>query len=206
MGEKTLTPREKFESVVKHLVNPTSLKTNEATSYAALINGIKKNLRQFNFPDDQIDEVINETYLRGIKFLESGQEIKNPKAWTRVTSLYVIREMSREQKKEQLWDSHLIEHQKALEDSHSLSSANSEDENLKLLELALQKLEPKDYKLIVLRHIEGLSWQQVVSHLASNGEVVTESSARQRGNRALKRLRKIFFELKKHNKSTKSYD
>ncbi|NEO72457.1 sigma factor-like helix-turn-helix DNA-binding protein, partial [Moorena sp. SIO3H5] len=85
------------------------------------------------------------------------------------------------------------------EASNSLSSANSDDENLKLLELALQKLEPQDSQLIVLRHIEGLSWQQVVSHLASNGEVVTEASARQRGNRSLKRLRKIFFELKKHN-------
>ncbi|AOX01660.1 hypothetical protein BJP34_21420 [Moorena producens PAL-8-15-08-1] len=199
MGEKTLTPREKFESVVQHLVNPTSLKTNEATSYAALINGIKKNLRQFNFPDNQVDDVIHKAYLRGIKLLDSGQEIENPRAWIRATSFNVIREMSRKQNKEQSWDSNLIERQLARQASNSLSSANSEDENLKLLELALQKLEPKDNKLIVLRHIEGLSWQQVVSHLASKGEDITEASARQRGNRALKRLRKIFFELKKHN-------
>ncbi|WP_424101950.1 RNA polymerase sigma factor [Moorena producens] len=191
-----LKPRKKFESTVKNLFNQTSLETKEARYYAALFNGIKKKLRQFNFPDDQIYEVINETYLRGIKLLESGQEIENSRAWIRATSLNVIREMSRKQKKQQSWDSNLIQHQIALEDSHSLSSANSEDENLKLLELALQKLEPKDKKLIVLRHIEGLSWQQVVSHLASNGEFVTEASARQRGNRALKRLRNIFFEFK----------
>ncbi|NEQ14159.1 MAG: sigma-70 family RNA polymerase sigma factor, partial [Moorea sp. SIO3E2] len=185
-----------FASAIKHLVSQKFLKTNESRSYAALFNGINKKLRQFNLPDVQIYEVINETYVRGIKRLDSGQDIKNPRAWIRATSFNVIREMSRKRKKEQLWDSNLIEHQIALEDSHSLSSANSEDENLKLLELALQKLEPKDNKLIVLRHIEGLSWQQVVSHLASNGEVVTEASARQRGKRALKRLRNIFFELK----------
>ncbi|NEP47719.1 MAG: sigma-70 family RNA polymerase sigma factor [Moorea sp. SIO3C2] len=197
--KKTLTPREKFESAVQYLLKQTSLESKGAKYYAALFNGIKSKLRQFNLPDDQIYEVINETYLRGIKGLDSGQEIKNPGAWIRATSLNVIREMSRKRKKEQLWDSNLIEHQIALEDSHSLSSANSEDENLKLLELALQKLEPKDNKLIVLRHIEGLSWQQVVSHLASKGEVVTEASARQRGKRALKRLRNIFFGLNNHH-------
>ncbi|NEQ84537.1 MAG: sigma-70 family RNA polymerase sigma factor [Moorea sp. SIO2I5] len=193
---KTLTPREKFESAVKHLLKPTSLETKEATYYAALFNGIKSKLRKFNLPDDQIYEVINETYLRGIKLIESGQEIENPGAWIRVTSFNVIREMSRKREKEQLWDSNLIEHQLAPEASNRLSSENSKDEDLRLLELALQKLEPKDNKLIVLRHIEGLSWKQVVNHLASNGEVVTEASARQRGNRALKRLRNRFFELK----------
>nr|WP_293112596.1 sigma-70 family RNA polymerase sigma factor [Moorena sp. SIO4G3] len=156
---------------------------------------MKKNLRQFNFPDNQVYDVIHQTYLRGIKLLDSGQEIENPRAWIRATSLNVIREMSRKQKKEQSWDSHLIEHQRAVKDSD-----NSEDENLRLLELALKKLDPKDYKLIVLREIEGLSWKQVVSHLASKGEDITEASARQRGNRALKRLRKIFFELKNHHK------
>ncbi|NEO47896.1 MAG: sigma-70 family RNA polymerase sigma factor [Moorea sp. SIO4A3] len=196
---KTLTPREKFESAVKHLLKPTSLETEKAKSYAALFNGIKSNLRKFYLPDDKIYEVINETYLRGIKLIESGQEIENPGAWIRVTSFNVIREMSRKREKEQLWDSNLIEQKIAPEYSHSLSSANSEDENLKLLELALQKLEPQDSQLIVLRHIEGLSWQQVVNHLASQGEYLTEASARQRGNRSLKRLRKIFFELKKHN-------
>ncbi|NEN95299.1 MAG: sigma-70 family RNA polymerase sigma factor [Moorea sp. SIO3I7] len=191
-----MTPRQKFESAVKHLVSQTFLETKEATYYAALFNGIKKKIRQFNFPDYQIYEVINETYLRGIKLIESGQEIENPGAWIRVTSFNVIREMSREQKKEQLWDSNLIEDQLGLEDSHSLSSSNSEDEDLRLLELALKKLDPKDSKLIVLREIEGLSWRQVVNHLASKGEYITEASARQRGNRALKRLRNRFFELK----------
>ncbi|NEO15504.1 MULTISPECIES: sigma-70 family RNA polymerase sigma factor [unclassified Moorena] len=177
----------------------TSLETNEAKYYAALFNGIKSKLHQFNLPHYQMYDVIHETYLRGIKLLDSGQEIENPRAWIRATSFNVIREMSRKQKKEQSWDSNLIERQLAPEASNSLSSANSDDENLKLLELALQKLEPQDSQLIVLRHIEGLSWQQVVSHLASKGEYITEASARQRGNRSLKRLRKIFFELKKHN-------
>ncbi|NEO94288.1 MAG: sigma-70 family RNA polymerase sigma factor [Moorea sp. SIO3G5] len=197
----TLTPRSrrKFESAVQDLFKQTYLETNEAKSYAALFNGIKSKLRQFNLPHDQMYDVIHETYLRGIKLLESGEEIKNSRAWIRKTSLNVIREMSRKQKKEQSWDSNLIERQLAPEASNSFSSENSKDEDLRVLELALKKLEPKDNKLIVLRHIEGLSWRQVVSHLASQGEYLTEASARQRGNRSLKRLRKIFFELKKHN-------
>lgn len=195
MPRNYFTNRQKIESAIKYLVSQRSLETKEARSYAALFNGIKKKLRQFNFPDDQIYEVINETYLRGIKLIESGQEIENSRAWIRATSLNVIREMSRKQKKQQSWDSNLIQHQIAVEYSHSRSSENSEDEDLRLLELALKKLEPKDYKLIVLREIEGLSWKQLVSHLASNGEVVTETCARQRGKRALNRLRKNFFEL-----------
>ncbi|NEQ86413.1 MAG: hypothetical protein F6K26_42020, partial [Moorea sp. SIO2I5] len=141
--KKTLTPREKFESAVKHLFNKTSLETKEAKSYAALFNGIKSKIRQFNLPDYQIYDVINETYVRGIKLLESGQEIKNPRAWIRGTSFNVIREMSRKQNKEQSWDSNLREHQIALEDSNSLDSANYDDEDLRLLELALKKLHPK---------------------------------------------------------------
>ncbi|NEO66135.1 MAG: hypothetical protein F6J98_39430, partial [Moorea sp. SIO4G2] len=74
MGEKTLTPREKFESAVQHLLKQTSLETKEAKSYAALFNVIKSKLRQFNLHNIQVNEVINESCLRGIKLLESGQE------------------------------------------------------------------------------------------------------------------------------------
>ncbi|NEP36174.1 hypothetical protein [Moorena sp. SIO3B2] len=202
MPSKNLTPnekKEKFESAVNYLLNQSYLKTKEANYYAALLNSIKSKLRQFNLPDDQSYDVINETYLRGIKLLDSGQEIKNPGAWIRVTSLNVIREISRKQEKEQSWDSNLIERQIAPEASNSFSSENYDDEDLRLLKLALKKLESKDYKIIVLREIQGLSWKEVVSNLASNGEVVNETCARQQGSRALKRLRQIFFELKNHH-------
>jgi DNA-directed RNA polymerase specialized sigma24 family protein len=194
--QKSFTARAKFDLVIQALLNPNNLEFEERKYYAVLVNYIKCRLRQFNLYHVTIDDVISESYIRGVKLLESGQEIENPGAWIRVTSLNVIREMNRNRERQQLVSSNLREHKTLVKVNNSLVAEKVDDESLKLLELALQKLELKDYKIILWREIEGLSWKDVVRNLAAEGEIVSEVSARQRGRRALGRLRTVYFSIK----------
>ena len=142
-------------------------------------------LQQVDFYD-----VVPEVYLRGTKLIASGEDIENPGAWIRVTSYNVIREMSREQKKEQA-NSELIECQVAPDNCEE----NNEVE-LNILKTSLQDLSEKDRQILELRFFQNLSWKEVVTYLASTGEILTEANARQRGKRALKRLKKVFLSIK----------
>lgn len=194
--QETFTAREKFDLFIQALLNLNNLELEERKYYAVLANFIKCRLRQFNLHCVTMEDVIFESYIRGVKLIESGQEIKNPAPWLRITSLNVIREMSRNKERQQLVNSDLRVQQIALEFSSSRASEKVNAEALKILELSLQKLQSMDYKIIVLREIKSLSWKEVVRNLANDGEIVTEASARQRGKRALERLRKIYFSIK----------
>jgi RNA polymerase sigma factor (sigma-70 family) len=189
----TLTAKEKFDVAIQAFLKPNHLEVEENISYAKLKNFIKRNLQQFNLHNIEVNEVVHITYLRGVKLIEDGEEIKNPIAWIRVTSFNVIRELSRKQKKHQPVDSNSIEYQMDLQQlSYDFTLEDADDADIKLLKLALQKLEPKDRQLLVLWKVEDLSWKEVVKRLASCGEVVSEATARQRGKRALERLRKVY--------------
>ncbi|MEM8778642.1 MAG: hypothetical protein AAGF26_07190, partial [Cyanobacteria bacterium P01_G01_bin.49] len=54
-------------------------------------------------------------------------------------------------------------------------------------------LKPEDLKLIKLREGRGLSWKEVSEKLSSNQcSKIPKSTLRQRGKRALERLRKAY--------------
>lgn len=180
--------KKSFDLAIKGLSQPNKIiDPQDRKSSIVLAHSIKSRLKQFHLEQVDFDDVVSEVYLRGTKKINSGENIKNPGAWIRVTSLNVIREMSRQQQKEQA-NSELIEHQVAPK-----SYEENNEIQLCILKQSLDNLSKKDRQILKLRFFQNLSWKEVVDYLASTGEILTEDNVRQKGSRALKKLKKSFF-------------
>ncbi len=180
--------KKSFDFVIQGLSQPDKVKNpQERKSLFVLVFFIKNMLKQFHLEQVDFYDVVSDVYLRGIKKITSGENIKNPGAWIRVTSHNVILEMSRKQKKEQP-DSEFLENQVA----PKTCEENSEVQ-LNILRKSLENLSEKERLILELRFFQDLSWKEVRSILASKGEILTESNLRQKGHRALEKLKKVFF-------------
>ena len=162
------------------------------------ISFIQRSLMQFNL-DSQFEahEILNEAYVRGRDFIESGGIIRSPHSWLKSTFLNIIREKSRKQKREPLIAPEVIELIPsfiAIEDS--VVSHEEIDKNWKALLSSLDVLgctDPEGVKLLRLK-AEGLSWKEIQQKLVQeNGEAISESTLRQKACRAKKILRKIYY-------------
>ncbi len=179
--------KKSFDFVIQGLSQPDKVKNpQERKSLFVLVFFIKNMLKQFHLEQVDFYDVVSDVYLRGIKKITSGENIKNPGAWIRVTSYNVILEMSRKQKKEQP-DSEFLENQVA----PKTCEENSEVQ-LNILRKSLENLSEKERLILELRFFQDLSWKEVRSILASKGEILTESNLRQKGHRALEKLKKVF--------------
>ncbi len=187
--------RKSFDSTIKGLAKANSGKnakeqTKEQTDIVLLAHFIRRELKRFRLENVDLYDVIHEVYLRGENKITSGEDIVNAGAWIRVASYNVIREMSRKQQKEQANSDFIELH---------VTPDNSEETNeveLILLKQSLQSLNKKDRQILELRFFKNLSWKQVVAYLASEGETLTEATARQRGKRALQHLKKAYLSVK----------
>ncbi|MDJ0901569.1 MAG: sigma-70 family RNA polymerase sigma factor [Xenococcus sp. MO_188.B8] len=183
--------KKSFDSAIKGLANPKHISDlQDRKSSIVLARFIRRTLQQFHLGQVEFYDVVHEVYVRGTKLIASGEDIKNPGAWTRVTAYNVIREMSRKQQKEQA-NSELIESQVAPDNCEE-----TKEIELNILKQSLQDLSEKDRQILELRFFQNLTWKQVVTHLASSEEILTEATARQRGNRAVRRLKKLFLSIK----------
>jgi DNA-directed RNA polymerase specialized sigma24 family protein len=170
------------------------------------ISFIHRSLMQFNLTTKfEAHDILNEAYVRGREFIRSGGIIRHPHAWLKSTSLNIIREISRKQKKEQLIDPELVElipSLKVIEDS--IITHDDIDKNWKALLSSLKALnstDPKGARLLRLQ-ARGLSWKEIHEQLVKeDGEAPCESTLRQQASRAKKTLRKIY-----HSKTSDSAD
>ncbi|MEL6457435.1 MAG: sigma-70 family RNA polymerase sigma factor [Cyanobacteria bacterium J06621_15] len=160
-----------------------------------IIPFVERSLAQFNLGDsyDYID-VINEAYIRGTKLISTGQTIENPLAWIRVTSYNIIRELSRERKKSSYLEESWVE-----DEVHSSNISNEEILfEFKRVNLAFNRLNEQDRKILRLKIIDNLSWREIMHNLQAEGiPIRNEATLRKRKHRALQSLRKIYHSLKK---------
>ena len=74
--------------------------TSGSSEGCSMLAFIGRTLTQFRLNNSYNPSyILNDAYMRGIKFIESGGRIDNPLAWTRSTAYNIIRELSRELKK-----------------------------------------------------------------------------------------------------------
>lgn len=181
-----------FDAEIKAL-----LQSDNSDAYS-LLTYIQRCLKQYNLSQRyQPNDVLNETYIRGIYYLNSGKIIENCLAWIRVTALNIVREYSRDAQK-----SHLVEPNSAwLETALQSAQGNSvtEIEIKEDLEDVLRALEtievmnPADFKILRLKYAEEMSWKEISEFLVGEGEELqTEEALRQRASRAKKKLRQVF--------------
>ncbi|NEQ67722.1 MAG: PIN domain-containing protein [Symploca sp. SIO2D2] len=156
------------------------------------LNFIQIHLHHFHLYNYSSLDILNEAYLRGVNSIEQGKQIKLPLAWLKCTALHIIREISRKQNKTWLVNFSAVE--SILGSTLVVASPEVEEEQyqVQILNKAFRHLATKDRRIIHLRFVKGLSWQEVGKHLVGLGEAPQSNQAlRSRGRRALNRLRHI---------------
>ncbi|MBD3886259.1 sigma-70 family RNA polymerase sigma factor [Phormidium tenue FACHB-886] len=156
---------------------------------------VARTLRQFRLSGTyEVKEIISEAYNIGIHKIESGTLIEKPVAWMRVTCLNVIREFNRKQKKA---DNPKLDGE-GLTPADEVLSKLILHEDIKALRLALQKLSPDEQTLLHARFILNHSWQEIGESLSSStAHKLNAGAARQRGFRALQKLRQCYDEVRR---------
>lgn len=170
------------------------------------ISFIHGRLIQFNLASQfEAHEILNEAYVRGRESIQKGEIIRNPHSWLKGVCFNIIREKSRNQRRELLIDPELVELfpcLRAREDS-VVSQKDIHNNCQALLDSldVLGRTDPETARLLRLR-AEGLSWKEIQQQLVKeNGEAPSESTLRQKASRAKKTLRKIY-----HSKTSDSVD
>ena len=158
-------------------------------------SSITRLLRQFRLSGTyDAKDIISEAYARGIDKIEEGTTIKIPLAWLRRTCLNVIREFKKKQAK--------ADKPKLDGDACSLGGEAMEqlllDEDMKAIRVAFERLSLEDQNILHVRIFQGLSWREVSKQLErSDTTPVSIGTARQRGSRALIRLRQHYVQIRK---------
>jgi hypothetical protein len=158
---------------------------------------IQRCLMQFNLTTQyEPHEILNDAYVRGRAFLHSGGIIKNIHSWLKSTSLNIIRENSRRQKREPLIDpevAELIPCLRTLRDSViSQEDIDNKWNTLMNSLIVLSHTDPEGTRLLRLK-AQGMTWKEIHQQLVKeDGEAASESTLRQKGCRATKTLRKIY--------------
>lgn len=155
---------------------------------------IRRLLFKYNLDPSLIYDVLHEVYIR---FMRGKKSIDNPQAWLKVVSLNVIREMKREQQRitpHDIDDDHSPLHQLAIESEQEVDETFIQDHPIDFysdeLSKAWESLNQDQRLILTMRILEDKSWKQVslaLSQLAP--KPVSESTARQKGNRALAALK-----------------
>jgi len=150
----------------------------------------KRTLYQFRLSGTyEVREIFAEAYARGIKKIESGTIIEQPLAWMRITCLNVIREFRCKQDK--------VDHPRL--DGEGLTPGDEVLSNLMVAEdrkailIALKRLTSEEQQVVCARVLQSLSWQAIGESLSrSEQAAISPNTARQRGFRALQKLRQSY--------------
>jgi len=141
----------------------------------------------------EVKDVVIEAYAVGIKQIEKGLIIENPIAWIRGTCFNIIRDLRRKQDK--------AENPKL--DSEGCTPSDEAwshlilTEDIKVIHLALQELSLEEQELLRAKYIEDQSWQQISETLLHSEErCLNANAARQRGHRALQKLRQAYEDIR----------
>ncbi|MBW4422207.1 MAG: sigma-70 family RNA polymerase sigma factor [Myxacorys californica WJT36-NPBG1] len=166
------------------------LSTEGSQGYRNLLGFVKSKLKQFNLDYDPT-AILSEAYERGWRLFNSGESVEKPIAWLRATSFNIIREKSRKHQREQPCEFEFIE--RHLGDSYDdFALKENTDEKYARIAIAFRQLDSSDQKILTLRILQDLTWKEVVQDFEAEGENLSETTARQRGKRALNRLKRLY--------------
>jgi DNA-directed RNA polymerase specialized sigma24 family protein len=163
---------------------------------------IRRSLRQFCLYGLYSDiDIFMDAYLRGVDHISDPNkpDIGNVYAWMRATSYNVIRELSRERRNRFCEFTEAIEQHQHRHWTMDKFAAlqNCIEERIQRVVQAFASLSEKERRIIELRFIQQLPWSDVQQQLVQDhGELPSKIPAlRQRGKRALNRLRNGFHKL-----------
>lgn len=157
---------------------------------------IARTLRQYRLSGTyEPKEIIAEAYARGVLKIDQGEIIQIPLAWLRRTCLNVIRDFQRKQTKS--------DKPKLDGEAYSPGGVAIEhllwQEDLTAIRAAFRQLNSEEQKILHARIFQGLSWQEIgesEQFFNQDGLSLKPGTARQRGARALQKLRKRYEQIR----------
>ena len=162
-------------------------------------------LRKFELSGiiEEIDILI-EVYTTAIrKIREDNYHIKKPPSWFKGTALNLIRNISKEMKKEEKVVTYLqAERYDSIRNKKQVTEPVISEDNLKVKAIieALDCLSDSDKKIIVWRIVDGYSWSDIAEKMVECGdEAVFDNRLiqrlRKRGQRAIHKLRQTYLSM-----------
>lgn len=176
--------KDKFVNEVAILLSPDNDDGKEVITYLQRV-GKQSKVRNF-----YVHDVIVDATLAGINSIHrKGEAIKSPVAWLKSIGAKCIRKQVRaEIQARKLKAKHEYHH--GTTDSW-LKLLISEEQTL--LKEALAKLSLTDQELLLMKHVQQMSYKEIQSHfLNQKSQVIKEAALRKRESRALARLKALF--------------
>ena len=129
--------------------------------------------------------------------MASGENIKNLPAYLKSIAFNKIRDLSKKKKQEKSLIKRLQNRSELIDDKDNLRSVYTTDPNVKALYTAFQNLDIKERDILILWQVKGDSWKEIGQYFVTIGEEESNTDKlvqrlRQKGHRALKRLRKFY--------------
>ncbi|MBE9178970.1 sigma-70 family RNA polymerase sigma factor [Oculatella sp. LEGE 06141] len=156
----------------------------------SLLASVTRTLRQHRlYGTYEVKEIMAEAYAIGIRRIELGTIIEKPLPWLRSTCLNVIRDLRRKQDK--------LDKPKLDGEGFSPGDEVFSDlifaEDRKAMRLALEQLSYDDRQILHARVLKHQAWQEIGEALSNPNEAaLNANAARQRGYRALQKLRQLY--------------
>jgi len=183
------------------VVNEVLLSSGESDIYHILpfIKRLLKQFKLYSYYEER--DIFLEAYARAVKRIEAGGVIDKIPAWFKTTSYNIIRELNKDKNRQQSLITRLANSGQVIGENVYHIPEHIIDGNVKLLTKALKELKSEDRIVLKLRIIHNLSWKEIGDYLVERGQEVNnspklEQRLRQRGNRAMKRLRRIYHSYK----------
>lgn len=160
-----------------------------------LFGQFRKALYNHNLKDNYNEyEVFNEAYDRAINYLRKGKTITNLCSWYKSTGYNIIREYSKIENRQKSIRDKLSSCCEIRHASHNDCRAENLSKIIEKIEISLKN--KLDVRIICLRVLDELSWEEVCTKLIKGGDLNCELSKqcidriKQRFHRAIKRIPK----------------
>lgn len=142
-------------------------------------------------------DILIETYTIAVRKTREGYVIRNRPAWFKSTAFYIINNLNRELKKQDLVKSKVSDDQS---EGKSLESCDESSDKIRCIIKAFENLREEERYLLNLRIVEGLTWSDIAKRMISEGKetVISErllARLRKRHQRALGCLRRNYEDL-----------
>lgn len=189
--------KKKFDQAVQALFDS---KNPDARTF---LSTIQRLLNQHRLSGTyEVKEIISEGYAIGVKHIQSGKLIQIPLAWLRVTCFNVIRDFKRKQNQA---DKPKFDREPWTVGDEMFSELVFQ-EDLQAIYLAVEQLSLQERKILHQRIFHKLTWQQIGESMSDEGSPLSSGAARQRGFRALERLRRNYDSIREDVKVSVSED
>lgn len=171
------------------------------TPACSILLSIQRWLVQFNLIGQyEAYEILSEAFLRGFNYCQTKGAIERPHPWLKRTAYNIIRELSRDQRRQVPMDPQLMSNflTDETDESDQLAAQAESARQMQILSEVLDQVKrekSEDYQLLELLYFKGLSWAEIRQTLyGDKKDAPNEAALRQRLSRLRKQLRRLFYD------------